>query len=169
MTDEKALLAAVPPHLRPMAQFLLAWEGVKRDAYQDAGGLWTIGVGHRLEQSGDPSVCRWPVSTIAGALSDDMGAARQRVADALTDEWDGTGPGHGWGDLSAGQKDALSALAFNVGSLHNTKLVELIHDGAELQAIVAEWVSWDHAGKRELRGLLRRRLAEASMYVDASG
>ena len=163
MTNGKALLAAVSPHLRPMGTFLLAWEGLRTEAYQDAAGYWTIGVGHRLKQSG--ASARWSIPDIAIAFDDDMSAARQRVADALGIE---DGPVQ-WGDLSAGQKDALSALAFNVGNLAGTQLAADVSNGAELQAIVAEWVSWDHAGKRELRGLLRRRLAEASMYVEGSG
>ena len=154
------LLPAIPESYHHAATFLIEREGPRTAAYQDSSGHWTIGVGHRLPLVVNGGKLRWPISTISVTLMDDIDDARKRAVF------------NGWSDLSPVQRDALTCLAFNVGSLHGTKLLALIEGGAELQVIVGEWVSWDHttmaSGKVELRGLLRRRLAEATMFVEGA-
>lgn len=148
------LLPAIPESYHDLARFLVRWEGLRTAAYQDAADYWTIGVGHRLPAGVRGDTLRWPISSIASHLVDDIDEARRR---AVFD---------GWSDLHPVQRDALTALAFNVGSLQGTKLQALLSQrGVDLQVIVREWVSWDHAGHKELRGLLLRRLEEATMFV----
>jgi lysozyme len=78
--------------------------------------------------------------------------------------------------LTAGQRDALVSFAFNLGagSLAGSTLRRKLLAGDEIGAAL-EFVRWIHAAgpdgrRRPLKGLLRRRLAEASLFLaeDAS-
>jgi lysozyme len=62
--------------------------------------------------------------------------------------------------------DALVSLAFNVG-LHNLKsstLLKLLNRGEHLKA-AAEFTRWSFANGLQMPGLLRRRRAEAEMFL----
>lgn len=154
-----ALLTAALPHESPeLLALLVGFEGFRTAAYQDSAGHCTIGVGHRLPDGGQCGPLRWSVSQVAKALQGDIEQAENRVPPFT---------------LSADQCAALTALAFNVGDLHDTKLAALITAGADLQEVVREWVTWDHVtlsgGDKEVsRGLLLRRLREAALYVEGA-
>lgn len=71
----------------------------------------------------------------------------------------------GWG-LAQCQFDALVSLAFNVGinAFQNSTLLKLIKQRANEATIRDEFGKWCHSGGRVLKGLQRRRQAEADMY-----
>jgi lysozyme len=72
-------------------------EGVRSTAYQDTGGIWTVGVGHNL---------RMPLTTdaINQILADDIQAAETGCL-ALPI----------WKDLSEARKGVLLNMCFNLG------------------------------------------------------
>ena len=71
----------------------------------------------------------------------------------------------GW-DVKQCQFDALVSLAFNVGvnAFQNSTLLKMIKQGASEYVIRNEFGRWCHSGGRVLKGLQRRRQAEADMY-----
>ena len=71
----------------------------------------------------------------------------------------------GW-DVKQCQFDALVSLAYNVGvnAFQNSTLLKLVKQGADETTIRAEFGKWCHSGGRVLKGLQRRRQAEADMY-----
>lgn len=71
----------------------------------------------------------------------------------------------GW-NLKQCQFDALVSLAFNVGvnAFQNSTLLKLVKRGAPEDVIRNEFGRWCHSGGRVLKGLQRRRQAEADMY-----
>lgn len=71
----------------------------------------------------------------------------------------------GW-NLRQCQFDALVSLAYNVGvnAFRNSTLLKLVKQGADEATIRAEFGKWCHSGGRVLKGLQRRRQAEADMY-----
>ena len=71
----------------------------------------------------------------------------------------------GWG-LKQCQFDALVSLAFNVGvnAFRNSTLLKLVKQGADEATIRAEFGKWCHSGGRVLKGLQRRRQAEADLF-----
>lgn len=151
----KAALALLVPLLtdeRPeLLELLVEFEGYRTVAYEDVAGNVTIGVGHRLPPGTEAGTLRWSATQIANALGDDLDAARRRF------------PAYVMGHK---RTSALTSLAFNVGDLHGSKLVALLDGGAGLNAVVREWVTWDHGAGRLVPGLLLRRLREATLYVD---
>src|ERR1700744_3495771 len=77
------------------------YESVRTQAYQDPGGIWTIGYGHT-----GPEVVQGSIVTLDGAatlLQTDMQRAGDGVRDLVTYP------------LEQGQMDALADFAFNLG------------------------------------------------------
>lgn len=141
-------------------------EGVEREPYQDAAGLWTVGCGHCLTKDeltsgkilcGDQTV-RWK----DGPLTDDE-------IDRLLEE------DTGWAEaavevmvrvpLSQEQFDCLVLFCFNVGAnaFRQSTLVKKLNQGL-YEDIPHELSRWCHAGGRVVQGLVIRRAREAALW-----
>ena len=153
-----------PDHVHVVG-LLIRFEGCRAKPYQDVEGTWTVGVGHVMtpDQADNPKAA-WSVEAICAALQHDIAMARARI-------WDDV-----WKASSVKQRQAMLALSFNVGKsvTATTVLGHAIQDyltdggGGGMARVVREWVTYDHAGGAEVRGLLRRRLAECQLWVDGS-
>lgn len=150
-----------PDHLHA-AGLLIKFEGCRAEPYEDVGGVWSVGVGHRMTDSQVKTGMReWTVEEVSVALQHDLAVARARLRDRI------------WDCMTIKSRQALLALSFNVGSICNTILEHALDDhyynGTSMRRVVSEWVTYDHAAGLEVRGLLRRRLAECAMWVDGEG
>jgi lysozyme len=69
-------------------------------------------------------------------------------------------------ELSDNQFSALVSFAFNLGAgaLSKSTLLKKVNANPEDESIRAEFAKWDKAGGKQLRGLTRRRKAEADLY-----
>lgn len=69
-------------------------------------------------------------------------------------------------DINQHQFDALTSFAFNVGTnaLKNSTLLKLVNNNPNDPAIVTQFMRWNKAAGRVLKGLTRRRQAEADLY-----
>ena len=143
------------------AALLIEFEGVRSTPYEDSLGIWTVGVGHRINTGDNLSANdEWPLTAICIALQDDLRAARGEIhADVKR-------------IATIKQIQALTSLIFNVGSIWHTelekRLLSYANGEASLRHVVAEWVTYDKAGGHELRGLLLRRLAECRLWVQGA-
>jgi lysozyme len=92
-------------------------EGCKLTAYQDSGGVWTIGYGHTGIDIKDGVVVSQ--SQADRLLLEDVAKAENAV-DRLVDV-----------PLSAGQHDALTSFVFNLGAgaLQGSTLLRLLNAG----------------------------------------
>lgn len=61
------------------------------------------------------------------------------------------------------QFDALTSFQFNTGKLHQSTLLKR-HRAGDHDAASREFHRWVYASGRKLRGLIRRRAAEAALY-----
>ena len=149
-----------PDHLHAAA-LLMRFEGCEAKPYQDSAGVWTVGVGHVLapDQADNPGGA-WSAAGIAGALHADLISAEGRI------------PVDIWKVSTVKQRQALLCLTFNVGEIGNSFLHQTLEahasDGGSMIGVVREWVTYDHAAGTEVRGLLRRRLAECALWVDGA-
>lgn len=136
-------------------ELIQEFEELRLDAYQDGGGVWTIGWGHtRGVQEGD---------RISISQADEF--FREDVNDVERDlhEWLGVEP-----NLTHNQFSAVGSLVFNIGieQFSTSTMLRLLRAGDTRNAVF-EFTRWTmDNGKRNL-GLFRRRLAEAQLYLRA--
>lgn len=69
-------------------------------------------------------------------------------------------------DISQNQFDALVSFCYNVGpaNLKSSTLLKKVNKDPNDPTIRAEFLRWNKAGGRALKGLTRRRTAEADLY-----
>jgi lysozyme len=127
-------------------------EGLRLKAYQDSGGTWTVGFGHC-----GPDVTPNKKITMDEAealLSDDANHAADSVLEL-------TG-----GNVNQGQLDALTDFVFNLGAnrLRTSSLLRF-HKAGNYAKAAAEFGKWVHCNGIVLAGLVKRRAAEAHLYL----
>lgn len=135
--------------------FIKSFETLRLQAYKPVRTekYYTIGYGHC-----GPDVTHDATITEAEAeqmLAEDLADTERAVSNATT----------GW-NLKQCQFDALASFTFNVGvnAFQNSTLLKLIKQGASGKAIRDEFARWCYSDGRVLKGLQRRRQAEADMY-----
>lgn len=126
------------------------FESCKLTAYQDSVGIWTIGWGHTGSvKKGDI----WTQGEADNILLNDL------------DKFEGYVNQYVKVPLTQNQFDALVSWTFNLGpgnlksSTMLTKLNEKKYD-----EVLSQMKRWNKAGGKVLRGLERRRNAEAAMF-----
>ena len=135
--------------------FIKSFETLQLKAYKavQTEPYYTIGYGHY-----GPDVIPGTTITETEAerlLAEDLADTERAVSNATA----------GW-ELEQCQFDALVSLAFNVGvnAFRNSTLLKLVKQGADEATIRAEFGKWSHSGGRVLKGLQRRRQAEADLF-----
>lgn len=124
------------------------------EAYPDpasGGDPWTIGWGATGPEIGPGTI--WTQAQCDDRLERDLERYAAGVAAAL----DGA-------PTSQAQFDALVSFHYNTGAIGRATLTRkhIAGDFAEAQA---EFARWNRAAGRVLKGLIRRRQAEASLYA----
>lgn len=137
------------------------FEGYRARAYNDSGGNATIGYGHLLHLG--PATWRdrglfWPEPYARRRLRQDCATAEAAVRRLVTRP------------LGQGQYDALVSFTFNVGTggFGRSTLLRDVnrHLGPKGSATLrADFERWSHVDGRVVPGLLRRRQAEAELYL----
>jgi len=131
------------------------FEGFRDTAYQDQGGLWTIGFGHTK------GVCAGMTCTEDEAtdwLNNDLANAEDGVERIVTV------------NLGDNQFAALVSFAFNVGlgNFANSTLVHLLNQGYAEQ-VPTQLMRWTRVAGVENAGLARRRAAEGALWNTPDG
>lgn len=133
------------------------FEGLSLDPYYDPVGYPTIGYGHLLCKKSWDILSQWKSVSKNDAiilLQDDMQIAYNSVQRLITV------------DLNDNQQAALVDFAFNCGggNLQASTLRRVINRGA-LHEAPRQFKRWVYANGISLRGLVRRRAAEAELFV----
>lgn len=124
------------------------------DAYPDpgtGGAPWTIGWGATGGGIGPGTV--WTLAQCDARLEADLPRYAADVRAAI-----GAAP------TTQAQFDALVAFHYNTGAIGRATLTTK-HNAGDHAGAVAEFARWNRAGGRVLKGLARRRSAEAELYV----
>lgn len=127
------------------------YEGLRLQAYQDSGGIWTVGYGHT---GADVHAGREVTPLEAEALlRADLRTAIHCVNAAVK------------APLSQGQFDALVDFTFNAGrgSFLRSSLLQLMNKG-DAEAADRQFALWVNVNGQPSRGLQRRRAAESAMF-----
>lgn len=127
------------------------FEGYRSEAYLCPAGVWTIGYGHTAGVKPGDTCTQYEADEF---LKQDLRTAENAVnAQNL--------------DLNQCQFDALVSFVFNVGVANfqkSTLLKMLQKDTSARKELEEEWKKWKYAKKVELKGLVRRRSSEWSLY-----
>ncbi len=132
------------------------FEGYRGKAYRDPVGVWTIGYGH-TSMAGPPSVSEGlEVSRVEAdaILRRDVGQFARDVAACLRVA------------LSPAQFSALVSFAYNVGigNFRGSSVLKAVN-GGDFAAVPRRLQLWTKAGGRVLPGLIKRRAAEAELFL----
>ena len=127
------------------------FEGLELEAYKCAAGVWTIGYGHTKDvQEGDV----WSESHADHMLEVELEEFEGYINDNVTVA------------LSQNQFDALVSWVYNLGpaNLKASTMLKVLNSG-DYEGVPAQIKRWNKAGGKVLEGLIRRRKAEALLFV----
>lgn len=129
------------------------FEGLRLTAYQDVGGVWTIGYGHTGPEVHAGLV--WTQAQADAALLEDLASAVACVNEAVD------------ADITQNEFDAMVDFVFNDGAhaFRNSTLLKMVNLG-HFESAAEQFLLWDHAGGKVVEGLLHRRQAEAALFSE---
>lgn len=137
------------------------FEGLYLEAYQCPARVWTIGYGHTGLKHKDGTVKKGRIITKDKAeelLAYDLGQFAPGVEKLLFPR--------AREEMNDNQFGALVSFAFNVGLGNLSKSTLLQRVNARRYAdCPAEFLKWNRAGGKVLRGLTRRRQSEANLFM----
>lgn len=131
------------------------FEGFRAEAYLDAGGIPTIGFGSLRVKGAKVQIGQTITEEEAEEqLRADVGKFERAVDKMLKVK------------VSQPQFDALVSFAYNLGpsSLEGSTLLKLVNVNPDDCDIAIEFPKWHKVGKKKLKGLVRRRIAESQLY-----
>ncbi|MCU2457547.1 lysozyme [Enterobacter hormaechei subsp. hoffmannii] len=132
------------------------FEGCKLTAYQDSVGVWTIGYGWTQPVDGKP---------IRAGMTIKQETAERLLKTGLVSYESDVSRLVKVG-LTQGQFDALVSFTYNLGarSLSTSTLLRKINAG-DYAGAADEFLRWNKAGGKVLKGLTRRREAERALFL----
>ena len=144
-------------------------EGVRVRPYQCPALIWTVGVGHVIDQSH----IRVPLAERKSLPIPDgwdrtlsMGEVDEMLAKDLVSFENGVRRLCPDG-LTAGRLGALTSFAFNVGlgNLQRSSL-RMKHNRGDYEGAAEAFLDWTKAGGKVLKGLVTRRNDERALYFN---
>lgn len=126
------------------------FEGLRLKAYQDSVGVWTIGYGHTLGVKPGQTITEERAIELLYKDVERFERSVNRLIDV---------------PLTQYQFDALVSFSFNVGghALKTSTLRKVLNQG-NYDGAAKQFERWVFAGEQKLRGLVRRRRAEAALF-----
>ena len=143
---EKTMIISIPG-----VELLTHFEGLKLEAYQDSVGVWTIGYGHTKGVTPSMKITESQASNL---LKTELIEYQNYINEMVKVE------------LSQCEYDALVCWVYNLGptNLRESTLLKVLNQGDKF--LVPEQIRrWNRAGGKVLKGLVRRREAEALMFA----
>lgn len=133
-------------------------EGFEADAYQDGGGVWTVGYGStringRAVRKGDhldePAAAEYMISVANSFLKEIAGHVK--VA------------------LNQNQTDAIASFIYNLGTdqFENSTLLSKLNKG-DYAGAADQFSRWIYDNGKVVHGLIVRRAAERSLFLKAA-
>lgn len=126
-------------------------EGLRLEAYRCPAGVATIGWGHTKGVRMGQRITR---ETAEDMLVEDI-APIERTLNGLKI------------NFRQGQFDALVSWIFNLGAgnFRSSTMLKRILADADDEEITDQLVKWTYSGRQQLPGLMKRRAAEANLFI----
>lgn len=138
-------------HSPELVAFVAAWESLRLRAYDDGGGVWTIGYGHTKDvRRGDTCTEEQARAWLDDELTETSNAVEDMAPESLLQH----------------EFDALVSFAYNCGApaLHGSTLLARVNEG-RMEDAATQFVRWNKDGGKVVRGLLARRAGEVLMFT----
>ncbi|EAC0780244.1 lysozyme [Salmonella enterica subsp. enterica] len=131
--------------------FIRAREGVKLAAYQDGGGVWTIGYGHTRGVKQGQVINHEQADEF---LNNDLRQVESCISERVTVA------------LNQNQFDALVSFVFNVGrqAFSDSTLLKKLNEG-KYRAAADQFTRWVYDNDKFVQGLHNRRVAERDLFL----
>jgi len=144
---------------------LTLWEGSRNEIYQDAAGLWTIGVGHLLTRD---ELTSGKILIFGDPIKYADGLNKLQIDRLLTQDLSGAEGAVNAGvnvALNQNQFDALVSFVFNIGrqAFYASTLRKVLNDNKYNKA-PEQFRRWNMAGGRVVPGLTNRRQNEIKLF-----
>jgi len=132
-------------------EFIKLSEGLLLKAYQDSGGVWTIGYGHTKGVKKGDQITEFMATEY---LKDDLRTSEQAVSMYVTSE------------INQNQFDALVSFTLNLGpgNLKSSTLLKRVNADPNDPDIERQFKRWNSCKGVVLKGLVKRREREAAIY-----
>lgn len=138
-------------------ELIKKYEGFESKAYKCPAGIWTIGFGATYYMNGTP-VKEGDTITLEEAenLLNEMS---EKNYGSYVDKYVTS-------NINPYQRDALISFAYNIGNanLKSSTLLKKVNNNPTDKTIKDEFLRWNKAGGKVLKGLTLRREAEAELY-----
>jgi lysozyme len=139
-------------------KLIAKFEGLRLKAYQDSGGIWTIGYGSTKDPFTGISVKEGDIISEATALSwlkKDI-AQREFALRKLIKV-----------PVSGNQMAALISLAYNIGlgAFQRSTLLRLLNQKAPVTQVADEFLRWNRVKGQIVEGLTNRRILERKLFL----
>lgn len=133
------------------------FEGYSDRPYKCPAGVSTIGYGNTYYPNGtkvkitDKQITREYANEILAHTADEFAADVLKLVKSK---------------ISVNQLNALTAFAYNVGvgNFQKSTLLKLVNVNPNDAMIAKEFLKWNKAAGKELKGLTNRRIAESALY-----
>lgn len=131
--------------------FIKRFEGLRLEAYLCSAGVASVGYGHTLGVKPGDKITQAQADAF---LREDLEPCERAVSDLVKVP------------LSQGQHDSLVSFIFNLGrgAFASSTLLKWLNRG-DYDGAAGQFERWCRAGGRVLPGLLKRRHAEAAMFL----
>lgn len=138
--------------LAPALSLIKKFEGLRLEAYRDPVGVWTIGYGTTRGVHRGMKITQEEAENL---LLEDLKTRLPAIERLLKVE------------TSDNELSALVSFCYNVGlgALKKSTLLKRLNASEDEERIADEFLRWDKAGGRVLKGLTRRRRAERSLFL----
>lgn len=141
-------------------ELIKEFEGFRSKAYKCPAGIWTVGYGH-TSAAGEPKVGSLTTVTKEEGeriLRRDLNQFEDAVDDAVRV------------DLNSNQFSALVSFTYNVGegAFRKSSVLKAVN-AKQWDEVPRRMALWNKGGGRVLPGLVRRRAAEAALFMEPLG
>lgn len=132
-------------------QLVKDFESLRLTAYKCPADVWTIGWGHTKGVNQGDEIT---VEQAEQLLREDLAEFKAAVDKAVEVH------------LSETEMEALVSLCYNIGigAFSKSTLVKKLNDNLRLEAAM-EFPKWSKIGSTRSKGLLRRRMKEATLFL----
>ena len=133
-------------------ELIKKYEGFSSEAYKCQAGVWTIGYGHTgVDVTKGVTITEKEASLL---LKKEVEKLQEQILFLLDNK------------VTTNELDALTSLVYNVGlgAFKKSRLLKRINSKDNPELIAKEWIEFNKASGKVMKGLVRRRAEEICLY-----